>query len=72
MLSYILLTVALAVCAIGTPIEKRASITENELSNGACRAVTFIMARGSTEMGNMVWTLLQMAFPSLTISRGVL
>lgn len=28
--------------------------TSNELKTGPCKAVTFIMARGSTEQGNMV------------------
>lgn len=33
---------------------RQAGITSNELKDGPCRDVTFIMARGSTEPGNMV------------------
>lgn len=74
MLSHILFTVALAVYAVGAPIEKRASSTENELTNGACREVTFIMARGSTEIGNMVRDIHHACcvIRLLTLSRGVL
>lgn len=32
--------------------------TSNDLKNGPCMPVTFIMARGSTEQGNMVRALI--------------
>lgn len=54
MLSFGFLVVGLVVGVLGAPVEKRASSTENELQDGDCRDVTFIMARGSTEIGNMV------------------
>lgn len=54
MLSLNFLVVGLVGCALSAPVEKRASSTENELTDGECRDVTFIMARGSTEIGNMV------------------
>lgn len=34
---------------------RQQGITSNELKDGPCKDVTFIMARGSTEPGNMVW-----------------
>lgn len=34
--------------------ERQIQTTSNELKDGPCKAVTFIMARGSTEQGNMV------------------
>lgn len=35
-------------------LQARQSATSDELKNGACKDVTFIFARGSTETGNMV------------------
>jgi cutinase len=60
--------VAALICAvtatpvpIGAPLEatrvearQDGGETSNDLTNGICRAVTLIFARGSTEPGNMV------------------
>lgn len=45
-----------AIGALAAPHElvKRAGITDNDIENGKCEKYTFIMARGSTEPGNMV------------------
>ncbi|KAE8153575.1 putative cutinase 1 [Aspergillus avenaceus] len=54
-----LIVSALAALAVASPIAEPAlearqlGMTQNELSQGSCRDVTFIFARGSTEMGNM-------------------
>ncbi|KAL4976916.1 cutinase 3 [Aspergillus desertorum] len=56
----VLLT-ALASLAIATPLpsdvgvslERRQSMSSNDLEQGDCKSVAFIFARGSTEMGNM-------------------
>ncbi|KAJ4417936.1 hypothetical protein N0V82_005893 [Gnomoniopsis sp. IMI 355080] len=34
-------------------VERQAGITSNDVKNGQCMPVTFVMARGSTEQGNM-------------------
>lgn len=34
--------------------QRQLQTTSNDLKTGSCKAVTFIMARGSTETGNMV------------------
>jgi len=45
----------LAATATAAPvITERSGITDNELTDGSCKKITFIMARGSTEIGNMV------------------
>lgn len=54
MLSLSLLGLILATCVKSAPVERRADMTMDELTDGECRDVTFIMARGSTETGNMV------------------
>jgi hypothetical protein len=33
---------------------QRRQVTQNDLKNGACKKVTLIFARASTEIGNMV------------------
>jgi cutinase len=53
-----LLIAAFISAIVATPVpnhlEARQSDESDELENGACKAVTFIFARGSTEAGNMV------------------
>lgn len=34
--------------------ERQLQTTSNDVKDGVCKDVTFIMARGSTEIGNMV------------------
>lgn len=40
--------------------QRQAASSSNDLKNGACMPVTFIMARGSTEQGNMVREVLSL------------
>jgi cutinase len=64
-----ILLAALASLAIATPLpsdvdvslERRQSMSSNDLEKGDCKSVAFIFARGSTEMGNMVTS----AFPRI-------
>lgn len=54
MKSYI--AISLAVLAAANPIEIRQDIvgsTENEFTDGGCRDIIMLFARGSTEIGNM-------------------
>ena len=48
---------ALVATAVASPLSKR-GVTENEVENGECRTYTFIFARGSTEIGNMVRSII--------------
>ncbi|CZT16260.1 related to Probable cutinase 3 [Ramularia collo-cygni] len=52
-----LLTMGFGFYAMASPVEKRAGIRENDLIDGDCRDVTFLMARGSGEGGNMGLTV---------------
>lgn len=58
---------ALAATAVASPLSKR-GVTENEVENGECRTYTFIFARGSTEIGNMVRPFPQVS-PALIVLR---
>lgn len=42
--------------------QRQIQTTSNDLKTGSCKAVTFIMARGSTEVGNMVRTAPEQPF----------
>lgn len=58
-MKYAFTTALLAGLAAASPIEtglskRQLGITQNELTDGDCGDVIFIMARGSTEPGNMV------------------
>jgi len=55
MYSKIFLSSLLASLAVAAPadLDKRQGITSNDVKNGNCQPVTLIMARGSTEQGNM-------------------
>lgn len=56
---------ALAATAVASPLAKR-GVTENDVEDGKCRTYTFIFARGSTEIGNMVCS--QRGFPPALIA----
>lgn len=52
-LSYLLYAASIAAAV---PVEKRAytsGTTANDIKDGICRDITFIFARGSTEVGNL-------------------
>lgn len=55
----ILSVTLLAALAQATPsnLHIRQTATSNDVQKGNCQPVTFIMARGSTEAGNMVGEL---------------
>jgi hypothetical protein len=49
-----LIALSALVAAIPTPQFSGSGSTESDLEDGPCKGVTFIMARASTERGNMV------------------
>lgn len=61
LLTFIFLLPSSFTLALPTTNTKRqlsaTSSTDNELSSGSCRTITFIFARGSTETGNMGTTV---------------
>lgn len=48
------LLLASLVAASPTGLDRRQSISSNDVTDGNCKDTMFIFARGSTEVGNMV------------------
>lgn len=66
------LAMASPITGPGNSISVRQPMDSNDLQNEQCKDVTFIFARGSTEMGNMVCThLLAMRAPYQSLAQSI-